>query len=150
MIQPLSEIVNKFSKRSDFTFDNIENEKLLSILKGNLLLVKVIVYPEYPEWQVYVYNRNNNEILVSELFDYVPVTTLNQDEAKLELQKAANDLNSFLERVSAKDVRVKEWNTFFTKHSVFESLDIEEWIFEFNNALAKWNNPDRGQKRIYS
>ena len=150
MIQPINSVINKFSQKTEFTFEICDSIHLLTISKGKSLKIEVAVSPEYPEWEVFVFNRNNDKILVSELFDYIPVTNLNKDEVKVELQKAANDLNSFLERVSTTDVRVQERNTFFVKHLVFESLDNGEWIFEFNNALVKWNNPDRGQKIIYT
>jgi hypothetical protein len=145
MSQPIELIVKKFSKKCGFSYSTRDGIHLLTISKGNSLLMEIAIIPDRPEWKVSVSNRNNNEWLVSEFYDYIPAKELIPQEAKLEIQEAADDLNGFLERLSTSEVQVRERNTFFAKYRVFETIDNGEWHVEFNNALAKWNNSEKIQ-----
>lgn len=149
MSQTIESIVNKFSKKSDFSYSTRDGIHLLTIPKGDSLVIKIAIVPDRPEWEVSVRDRKNNKWLISEFYDYIPTKDLIPEEAKLEIQEAADDLNGFLERLSTSEVQVRERNTFFAKHLVFETLDNGGWHFEFNNALAKWNNPEKNTERVY-
>lgn len=145
MNNPVEKIIDKFSQHSEFTFSRTEDgSAILSILKGDTLIIEVEISSDTPEWYPYIKKRSDNELLMWDSHIYLDH---HYDEP---FKKAAEELEQFLNLVALSEIRVRERNTLFTRHMKLQIFDNDEWRHLFQNPWFKWFNKNRGHQHIFS